>query len=195
MTTLHGFLFEVYPYVCFAVFLIGSLIRLTRTSTAGRATPRKDAEPRARLLRWGSNLFHVGILFLFFGHLVGLFTPHSVYGVFMSAASKQRDGRDRRGHRGRDLLRRPEHARCTGAWSIPASAIPATRATSPCWWCCGCNWSWAWSRCCSRCSTPTAASHADPVGLGPAHRDLAPGRRDCTGGAATGRSRSTWCWA
>jgi nitrate reductase gamma subunit len=27
-------------------------------------------------LRWGSNLFHAGILFLFFGHLFGQLTPH-----------------------------------------------------------------------------------------------------------------------
>jgi nitrate reductase gamma subunit len=44
---------------------------------------------RTGLLRWGSNLFHAGILFLFFGHLVGLFTPHALYGVFMSAGTKQ----------------------------------------------------------------------------------------------------------
>jgi nitrate reductase gamma subunit len=41
------------------------------------------------LLRWGSNLFHFGILFLFFGHLVGLFTPHAAYGIFMTAGTKQ----------------------------------------------------------------------------------------------------------
>ena len=34
---------------------------------------------RTGSLRWGSNLFHVGILFLFFGHLLGLLTPHSFY--------------------------------------------------------------------------------------------------------------------
>ena len=44
---------------------------------------------RTGSLRWGSNLFHIGVLFLFFGHLVGLFTPHAVYGYFMSAANKQ----------------------------------------------------------------------------------------------------------
>jgi nitrate reductase gamma subunit len=87
MTTLHGFLFQVYPYVCFAVFLIGSLIRFDQNQYSWKSDSSQML--RARLLRWGSNLFHVGILFLFFGHLVGLFTPHSVYGVFMSAASKQ----------------------------------------------------------------------------------------------------------
>jgi nitrate reductase gamma subunit len=44
---------------------------------------------RAGTLRWGSNLFHGGILFLFFGHLVGLLTPHWLYGHFIEAATKQ----------------------------------------------------------------------------------------------------------
>jgi len=34
MSTLHGFLFGVYPYICLAVFLLGSLVRFDR----GRAT-------------------------------------------------------------------------------------------------------------------------------------------------------------
>ncbi|HJV95192.1 MAG TPA: respiratory nitrate reductase subunit gamma, partial [Albitalea sp.] len=40
-------------------------------------------------LRWGSNLFHVGLLFLLFGHTVGLLTPHFVYEPFVSAGAKQ----------------------------------------------------------------------------------------------------------
>ncbi|OHC76881.1 MAG: respiratory nitrate reductase subunit gamma, partial [Rhodoferax sp. RIFCSPLOWO2_12_FULL_60_11] len=40
-------------------------------------------------LRWGSNLFHIGVLFLFFGHFAGLLTPHFVYERFVSAGDKQ----------------------------------------------------------------------------------------------------------
>ena len=87
MNGAYGFLFQVYPYVCFTVFVIGSLIRFDQN----QYTWKSDSSQllRAGTLRWGSNLFHFGILFLFFGHLVGLFTPHSVYGVFMSAGTKQ----------------------------------------------------------------------------------------------------------
>ena len=87
MSALHGFLFQVYPYVCLTVFLLGSLIRFDQN----QYTWKSDSSQllRAGLLRWGSNLFHFGVLFLFFGHLIGLFTPHAVYGVFMSAATKQ----------------------------------------------------------------------------------------------------------
>ena len=87
MNGVYGFLFQVYPYVCFTVFVMGSLIRFDQN----QYTWKSDSSQllRAGSLRWGSNLFHFGILFLFFGHMVGLFTPHSVYGVFMSAATKQ----------------------------------------------------------------------------------------------------------
>ncbi len=87
MNGVYGFLFQVYPYVCFTVFIAGSLLRFDQN----QYTWKSDSSQllRAGMLRWGSNLFHFGILFLFFGHMVGLFTPHSVYGVFMSAATKQ----------------------------------------------------------------------------------------------------------
>ena len=88
MSGIHGFLFQVYPYICLAVFLVGSLIRFDQNQYSWKSDSSQLL--RAGLLRWGSNLFHFGILFLFFGHLIGLFTPHSVYGIFMSAATKQK---------------------------------------------------------------------------------------------------------
>ncbi len=87
MDSLYRFLFQVYPYVCFVVFVVGSLIRFDQNQYSWKSDSSQLL--RTGLLRWGSNLFHFGILFLFFGHLVGLFTPHSVYGIFMSAATKQ----------------------------------------------------------------------------------------------------------
>ncbi len=87
MNGIYGFLFQVYPYVCFTVFLMGSLFRFDRDQYTWKSDSSQML--RAGLLRWGSNLFHFGILFLFFGHMVGLFTPHAVYGVFMTAGNKQ----------------------------------------------------------------------------------------------------------
>ncbi|MGD9946546.1 MAG: respiratory nitrate reductase subunit gamma [Burkholderiaceae bacterium] len=85
--TLHDFLFGVYPYICLAVFLMGSLARFDRD----QYTWKSDSSQllRARQLRWGSNLFHIGILFLFVGHTVGLLTPHALYEPFISAPDKQ----------------------------------------------------------------------------------------------------------
>jgi len=88
MTTLHGFVFGVYPYICLTVFLLGSLIRFDRD----QYTWKSDSSQMLRTgaLRWGSNLFHIGILFLFFGHLLGLLTPHAFYGHFLEVPVKQR---------------------------------------------------------------------------------------------------------
>uniref|UniRef100_UPI0010F91081 respiratory nitrate reductase subunit gamma n=1 Tax=Variovorax sp. 3P27G3 TaxID=2502214 RepID=UPI0010F91081 len=88
MTSLHHFLFGVYPYICLAVFFMGSLARFDRD----QYTWKSDSSQLLRKgqLRWGSNLFHVGILFLFFGHAVGLLTPHFFYEGFMDASVKQR---------------------------------------------------------------------------------------------------------
>ncbi len=87
MSFLHNFLFNVYPYVCLTVFLMGSLARFDRD----QYTWKSDSSQllRQRQLRWGSNLFHIGILFLFFGHFVGLLTPHAIYEHFISPSSKQ----------------------------------------------------------------------------------------------------------
>ncbi|WP_114811513.1 respiratory nitrate reductase subunit gamma [Paraburkholderia kururiensis] len=86
-SALNTFLFSVYPYLCLAVFLMGSLARFDRD----QYTWKSDSSQllRAGQLRWGSNLFHIGILFLLFGHTVGLLTPHFIYSPFISAQHKQ----------------------------------------------------------------------------------------------------------
>jgi nitrate reductase gamma subunit len=87
MSYLNQFLFGLYPYIALTVFLLGSLIRFDRD----QYTWKSDSSQllKAGQLRWGSNLFHVGVLFLFFGHSVGMLTPHFVYEPFMSAGAKQ----------------------------------------------------------------------------------------------------------
>jgi nitrate reductase gamma subunit len=86
-TYLHNFAFNVYPYVCLVVFFMGSLARFDRD----QYTWKSDSSQMLRTgtLRWGSNLFHVGILFLLVGHTVGLLTPHWMYEPFISPANKQ----------------------------------------------------------------------------------------------------------
>lgn len=80
-------LFGLYPYICLAVFFIGSWLRFDRD----QYTWKSDSSQllRSGSLRWGSNLFHIGVLFLFFGHTVGMLTPHFVYEPFMAAGAKQ----------------------------------------------------------------------------------------------------------
>lgn len=88
MNTLQQFLFGIYPYICLAVFLLGSLVRFDRD----QYTWKSDSSQLLRRgqLRWGSNLFHLGILGIFFGHLFGLLTPLSVWHALgVSASAKQ----------------------------------------------------------------------------------------------------------
>jgi nitrate reductase gamma subunit len=87
MTTLNQFLFGIYPYLCLSVFLVGSLVRFDREQYTWRSGSSQLL--RARQLRWGSNLFHIGVLFLLFGHFFGMLTPHWAYERFMTAGAKQ----------------------------------------------------------------------------------------------------------
>lgn len=80
-------LFGIYPYLCLAVFLLGSLLRFDRDQYSWKSDSSQLL--RSGSLRWGSNLFHVGVLFLFFGHTVGMLTPHFMYEHFISAGNKQ----------------------------------------------------------------------------------------------------------
>lgn len=84
---LHEFLFGIYPYVCLVAFALGSLIRFEREQYSWRSGSSQIL--RQRQLRWGSNLFHVGILFLLFGHTVGLLTPTAIYSLFIDVPTKQ----------------------------------------------------------------------------------------------------------
>lgn len=88
MSHLHNFLFGIYPYIALAIFFLGSLIRFDREQYSWKSDSSQML--RLRQLRLGSNLFHIGILFLFFGHAAGLLTPHHVYEAFgLSTPNKQ----------------------------------------------------------------------------------------------------------
>jgi nitrate reductase gamma subunit len=74
---LNQFLFGYYPYLCLAVFFLGSLIRFDRE----QYTWKSDSSQFLRhgQLRWASNLFHIGVLGIFGGHLTGFLTPVAVW--------------------------------------------------------------------------------------------------------------------
>ncbi|MBO9354305.1 respiratory nitrate reductase subunit gamma [Bordetella petrii] len=77
MNTVHQFVFGIYPYIALSIFLFGSLVRFERE----QYTWKSDSSQLLHRgqLRLGNILFHVGILGLFFGHLVGLLTPVVVW--------------------------------------------------------------------------------------------------------------------
>ncbi len=80
-------LFGFYPYIALAVFFLGSLIRFDREQYSWKSDSSQLLRRKQLLL--GSNLFHIGVLFLFFGHLFGMLTPHFIYEPFISSGSKQ----------------------------------------------------------------------------------------------------------
>lgn len=85
--TIYHVLFVWYPYVCIGFFVVGSLFRFERDQYSWRASSSQLL--RRRQLFWGSNLFHFGIIFLFFGHLIGLLTPKSLYTMIVTVEQKQ----------------------------------------------------------------------------------------------------------
>jgi nitrate reductase gamma subunit len=74
---LNSIMFGWYPYFCLTVFLVGSWVRFDREQYTWRSGSSQLL--RSRQLMWGSNLFHIGILIIFFGHFAGLLTPIQVF--------------------------------------------------------------------------------------------------------------------
>lgn len=70
---LDFFIFGIMPYVALTILIVGSIARYERDPFTWKSSSSQLL--RRKQLIWGSILFHVGILVVFFGHLVGLFTP------------------------------------------------------------------------------------------------------------------------
>lgn len=77
MSHLHTFLFGIYPYIALAVFLFGSLARFEREQYTWKSDSLQVLHRGS--LRIGNILFHIGVIGLFFGHLVGLLTPVALW--------------------------------------------------------------------------------------------------------------------
>jgi nitrate reductase gamma subunit len=84
---INQFFFGIYPYIAITVFFLGSLLRYDRDQYTWKASSSQLLSKKD--MRVGSNLFHIGIIMLFFGHLMGLLTPHWAYGFMISAGTKQ----------------------------------------------------------------------------------------------------------
>ena len=73
MTAWDYLLWVAFPYAASGVFVVGHLLRY-RYDQFGW-TSRSSQTYENRLLRWGSPMFHYGILMVIGGHVVGLFIP------------------------------------------------------------------------------------------------------------------------
>ena len=75
--TLHDFIFGAYPYLAGTVFLLGNWIRYDREQYTWKTDSSQLLSNSG--MRVASNLFHVGIIAIFFGHFGGMLMPHSLF--------------------------------------------------------------------------------------------------------------------
>jgi len=80
-------LFGLYPYIAVVVCITACLIRFDREQYTWKAGSSQLLSNKGMV--WGSNLFHVGILFILAGHFVGLLTPEALYHHVISTPDKQ----------------------------------------------------------------------------------------------------------
>jgi nitrate reductase gamma subunit len=87
MSAFHQFVFGIYPYIALAIFFIGSLIRFDREQYSWKSDSSQLL--RRGQLRLGNNLFHVGVLLLFMGHLTLLLPKEMYHLAGLTTAGKQ----------------------------------------------------------------------------------------------------------
>ena len=67
---INQFIWVIYPYLCIAIFIIGHLFRFKYDQFSWTAKSSEFIEKKQ--LMWGSILFHLGIIPVIFGQVVGL---------------------------------------------------------------------------------------------------------------------------
>lgn len=70
------FFFVIFPYMCFAVFVLGHVWRYRHDQFGW--TSRTSQIMEKKWLAWGSPLFHFGALAVIMGHILGLLVPPGV---------------------------------------------------------------------------------------------------------------------
>ncbi len=74
---MNFFLFQIFPYIAVSVFALGCILRFDRDPYSWRT--KSSQLLRRKQLIVGSVLFHLGILVILGGHVVGLLTPIAVF--------------------------------------------------------------------------------------------------------------------
>lgn len=74
---LEQFFWVVLPYIVFAIFIGGHIFRYNYDQFGWTAKSSELLEKKQ--LKLGSNLFHWGIIFVFFGHVAGILIPKGFY--------------------------------------------------------------------------------------------------------------------
>lgn len=74
---MNNFLFGIFPYIAITVMVIASIARYERDPFTWKS--KSSQLLRKKQFVAGSVLFHVGVLTIFAGHLVGLLTPIQIF--------------------------------------------------------------------------------------------------------------------
>lgn len=82
------FLFEYLPYIAAALFVCGVTYRIAAEGSTVQALSSQFLS-NDRVLQWGSNLFHLGIIMVFFGHIFGLLAPEWAYDWLITNEQKR----------------------------------------------------------------------------------------------------------
>ncbi len=73
---INTLMFTVLPYAAFTLFIAGSIYRYTKRGYQVSSLSSQFIE--GKKLFWGSQPFHWGLLFLFFGHLTAFLFPRAI---------------------------------------------------------------------------------------------------------------------
>lgn len=85
---MNTFLFGIYPYIAITVLIIGSIARYERDPFTWKSGSSQLLRRRNFII--GSVLFHVGVLIILGGHIVGLLTPIAIFDALgISHGAKQ----------------------------------------------------------------------------------------------------------
>ena len=74
---MDGLLFGAFPYVALTIFVVGTILRYRR---GFQYSSLSSQFLEAKTFSLGSTPFHVGILVVFFAHLIGFIFPSFVFG-------------------------------------------------------------------------------------------------------------------
>lgn len=78
MTFIDYFLWVAFPYIALTIFVLGHIYRYNHDQF-GWSAKSSEFLSKDSLLKWGSSLFHWGIIFVFFGHVAGILVPKGFY--------------------------------------------------------------------------------------------------------------------
>ncbi|MFC3615373.1 respiratory nitrate reductase subunit gamma [Lutimaribacter marinistellae] len=85
---MHNFFFGIFPYIALGVGIMGSIARYERDPFTWKSSSSQLL--RRKQLVIGSILFHVGLIVITLGHVVGLLTPIAIFDALgISHGAKQ----------------------------------------------------------------------------------------------------------